>query len=595
MNVTIAVTLVGISALSVLAGIFAAFALLWIAPNNPLFEAIESIRELFNDGSAPAQSIAPQAQQEILSAASAVTPSSIPEPANSDAPTETKLEPVVGLSPSQLFDASRNDSASDSGGDDDASRPERQKTELVAESIQSQPSEHVFDNSKGSGQEEVLDNFKGSEPEEVLDSGLPSDGDDLLESGFAADLPDNFKIDGGRSDELLEDESNESDEAFAKEVAGSSSDEELDNQPRDTLTVDNERWQDNSSEDEELESNSDSTDAQLDNESASRVQSNHVLSANSFDDSLDEYQSDSNEDLLEELPAKPPLDASDTWAKNLSPEISNEEVLVSERSTVAVGQWEAESPAQDIIEDNNVVRGSGEETIDDRQIIGGEGYETFEDLISEGGDRQILDERKSWEIASEPPKRKSDKSFELNTTYNRGDRQKDMVLADYSPRSSKPETQKEQVIRPKEVTIEKDEEVSTEQLRLEALKNSELRDILLYLKGPDGAGDEFEIEDLTEEIGAGHERHVSRYPDGTKKLERSTFDGIAHGPFSAWYANGVPMVRGQYERGRATGFWTMWDDEETQLIHAEIGKVLKNWDYKAKVRFVQTTPPNSSR
>ena len=581
MNVTLAAALIGISVLSVLAGIFAALILLFVAPNNILFQAIESIREVFNDGQTQTTTFSPQAQQQILSAASAVKPSSIPEPANTDAPTKTDAKPVDGRSEppnfGHLFDANKQVEV-----DDSSAKRERQKTELLADSIRSQPSEHK------------LDQPERAEAEEVLEAGPPSDAEELMNSGFAADLPDNFKVDGTGSADLINDGTNQADEVLSNEVAGgSSTDEELENQPRDTITVDNEKWQDNSSEEEVLESGANADEDEFVNDSDSMIESQDVLSASSFDDSFDEYQGGSGTDSIDELPVKPPIDPSDTWAKNLSPEISDEEVLVSERSTVAVGQWTAESPAEDIIDDQNVVRGSGEETIDDRQIIEGQGHESFEDMVTKENGREVIDKPKSWEIDGEPKKRKSERSFEIRTQYNRTDRQRDMVLADLPKNPS--ETIRPEVIRPKDVVIEKDEEVSTEQLRLEALKNSELREILLYLKGPDGGEGEFEIEDLTEEIGAGHERHVSRYPDGTKKLERSTYDGIAHGSFTAWYANGVPMVQGQYERGRATGFWTMWDDEETQLIHAEIGKVLQNWDYKAKVRFVQTSAPKGSR
>ncbi|MEE2903963.1 MAG: hypothetical protein VYC39_16675 [Myxococcota bacterium] len=589
MNVTLAVALVGISALSVLAGIFASLVLLWVAPENPLFEAIESIREIFKDETAEAEPASSQVQQEILSAASAVTPSSIPEPANTDAPAENDSASSQSASPvmeppSLRMEAEPQMDEEENEQEAETSRRSRQKTELVAQAIQTQPDEHVLDKSEKDNPEEVL------EPEPSS-----SDADELLESGFAADLPDNYKIDGGSSAELDNEGPNDSEEQFAEQVPDSTSDEELEEQSPDDMTVDAERWQDNSSQEEELESGPKSASEELSNDSNSMVDSDDVLSAESFDDTLDDYSPESKSESLEDLPAKPPIDDSDTWGKNLSPEISAQEVLVSERSTVAVGQWEADSPAQDIIVNEQVVRGNGEEIIDDRQIIGGTGNEEFSDMESEGTSRQIIDESQNWKIEGQPTKPKSNKSLEAQTKYNREDRQKAMVLSDYSEQPVEIDTQSQQVIRPKEVTIEKDEEVSTEQLRLEALKNSELRDILLYLKGPEGGESEAEVEDLSEEIGAGHERHVTRYPDGTVKLERNTHDGIAHGEFNAWYENGAPMVRGQYERGRAVGFWTMWDDEETQLIHAEIGKVLQNWDYKAKVRFVQTTPPKSSR
>ena len=591
MNVTLAVALVGISALSVLAGIFISLVLLWVAPENPVFEAIESIREIFNDETAEAENPPSQVQQEILSAASAVTPSSIPEPANTDAPAENKSAypepPSSVLEPPSLKMESVEPQIDEPGEELEAaaSRRSRQKTELVAQAIQSQPKEHVLEKSENDS------------PEEVFESGPSSDADELLESGFAADLPDNYKIDGGPSAELDNEETNGAKERFANQMPSSASDEQLERQPLHDMTVDAEEWQDNSSQDEELES--ESASEELSNESNSRVDSSDVLSAHTFDDTLDDTlddgSSDSKSESLEDLPAEPPIDDSDTWGKHLSPEISAQEVLVSERSTIAVGQWEANSPAQDIIVNERVVRGKGEEIIEDRQIIGGQGDEKFAGMAPGTSGRQVINEAQNWEVQSESTKRKSDKGLETRTKYNRTDRQKDMVLSDYSEKPAEPEARSQQVIKPKEITIEKDEEVSTEQLRLEALKNSELREILLYLKGPEGGESEAEVEDLSEEIGAGHERHVTRYPDGTVKLERNTHDGIAHGVFNAWYENGVPMVRGQYERGQAIGFWTMWDDEETQLIHAEIGKVLENWDYKAKVRFVQTTPPKSSR
>ena len=58
--------------------------------------------------------------------------------------------------------------------------------------------------------------------------------------------------------------------------------------------------------------------------------------------------------------------------------------------------------------------------------------------------------------------------------------------------------------------------------------------------------------------GALYKSILEKYPDGTKKEEGYTKDGLNAGLWTEWYENGQKSKEGKYEDGKKVGVWTWW-------------------------------------
>ena len=92
-------------------------------------------------------------------------------------------------------------------------------------------------------------------------------------------------------------------------------------------------------------------------------------------------------------------------------------------------------------------------------------------------------------------------------------------------------------------------------------------------------------DDLSEMIG---DKRVVRYPNGQPRFEIQLDNGVPNGSFRAWYPNGTRMGVGEYNQGKASGVWTIWNQQGKKMISADIGDVKAGrFKKKRKLNFVK--------
>lgn len=571
MSINLLATLLSLSVFALFIGLSTSAILLMFKPNNLLFQALEDVRTFINsDDEAPKASQAPLAKSvhpvsiEEETVREAAPPGlSSPVAANADLPVnlpETAPDlvmaknEVAGQSPDAVLDNTPAAPGSgfleswDVSGDLDSMRvgqdenqAQNDAAEIEAQAGASEPPEAAsieafFDDADDHG-ERVEDSVRVEDLEKQV----------LEASGVEAEA---FNADASSERTPGAKSSAESSSVSLARDEGIEEDTRLENVKPDASSV-------------EIPAS----------ESDKFKTAGEVLDADVIHDS----------EILSSLPVDSP---PEQWATPTAPEVSRGEALQSERSTEPLSSFLASAKAEVLIENREAeVNPLG--AIDDRQPVSGDsdsrpGPDRFDPSVE--NDPRI-DSNWGDSVGIDRPTSVSDlRPGELNTNFQEGQREGEldgnMQLADVGFRG--------EALRIPDVSIEDEPVNDAERLRLEALKNNELRGILSSLTSKkDGEPrPKTSVTDLSMEKGPGHERHTTYYVDGSPRTETDWLDGVPDGEFRSWYAGRQPMIEGFYENGNGAGQWTIWDADGNILIKANIGEVLGGMNYKAKVRYI---------
>ena len=566
MSLSLLATLVSLSIIALFIGLSTSAVLFMFKPDNVLFQALQGVRDYINDDEVVAvPSQAPQAKSTVPPVEDESAKSS-PEPvaANSDVPQMSAEEFLdlgmakhdLGSRPPELvMDDVKAERAWEGAldGHDSASAAELEsaKEEFVPENDrhQADESEYQLQGNEGPSLDEILESEKAADEEIAADEGV----EDLEQMAFAGG-------DSSQGEEHLEGTPRSEEWQQESQYAQNSSSEahHLPASPVNEHLLDD-TYRDDATEKTELEASPKSQD----------------------DDVFLGGHKSAKNDILASLPVDTP---PEEWAAPTEPKVSGHEVLRSERSTDPVQAWKAESESKEVINDKKDV-GEHFEIINDREKVQGDSRAKLGIGKSNTSIENNPRIKSDWEIATDRKTSVNDLATpELGSNYQNsvgeGGIDGKMLQPDVGFRG--------EAMRVPDVIIEEEDKSTADRLRLEALKDNDLRGILITLGNKDNSGPrpKTSVSDLAAEKGPGHERHTTYYVDGKAKTETDWHNGRPHGEFKAWYPSGQPMIEGSYEHGNGAGKWTLWDAGGEQLICADISDILGGWNYKAKVRYI---------
>jgi hypothetical protein len=587
MNFKLFLTLISLSVAAIVIGVLISALLFWLAPNNPLFQVLADVREFFVPTKKKRKRRTPP-KKAVAHVSEA--PSKTDEEFLSSVPHEQMAaritnEPI----------AANSDTPQKAGSDADLSMAEhRLSPPELSPQMDKVEAERNLEFEKQAGDDVVLDNSKDAPSEEEMLEMSGSDLQDQIENSDVAAESFEAHLDAGsRRTQEFENDDRKAVlphlDARNDAQSDSSGDGTSNVAARDTLVSHSPERSDR----QHVSPWKNEGDWEGQGDGAKK-EGSHVQIANGDEgpQAADGQELASFNPVSDKIVnSEPPMASSETWSGYASPQVSKTEILVSERSTVGIGSWDAGSASADELQ-NETVRSDARRIIDDREEVrGSSGRQVF----TTDSDTSIVNNPRiesDWRLGSD--RQDTGKAHELGRhEFSSGIKEREIRVDNSDSLMQADVGFRGQPIKAREFTIENDDDPSAEQLRLEALKNKDLRGVLMSLNSAqDGSNQSATtVTDLSRERGAGHARMTGFYPDGSPKTETDSLNGIPHGAFLAWYDSGNRMIEGHYQHGNAIGMWTLWDSQGSEIICADISKVLNHWDYKAKVRYIPTSKP----